>query len=128
MNARNLETDPWPVERVDLLRTLFAAGAPYSEIAAKTGVSRSAVASKVARLKLAPRGSNRPRPKQKPKLPKWYPPLPERKLKRGCSVMELKDSSCRWPIQDRPIYLFCGHQHIAGSPYCAPHTKQAWRR
>jgi GcrA cell cycle regulator len=45
----------WTVERVDLLKTLWADGASASKIAAELGISRSATLGKVHRLKLRAR-------------------------------------------------------------------------
>jgi hypothetical protein len=37
----------------------------------------------------------------------------------------LSQEKCRWPIQDRPAYLFCGAQTVDGLPYCASHVRRA---
>jgi hypothetical protein len=37
----------------------------------------------------------------------------------------LSQEKCRWPIQDRPAYLFCGAQTVNGLPYCASHVRRA---
>lgn len=46
----------------------------------------------------------------------------------GCTLMELRPNSCRWPISERTSkgYLFCGckkaHKDV---PYCAEHMARA---
>jgi hypothetical protein len=42
----------------------------------------------------------------------------------GCTLMELKRTSCRWPIREiaRGRYLFCGCRKAAGSSYCEAHA------
>ena len=44
-------------------------------------------------------------------------------------LLDLKESSCRWPIgdpQDENFY-FCGHQKKMGSSYCEHHAKAAFQ-
>jgi GcrA cell cycle regulator len=44
-------------------------------------------------------------------------------------LLDLRESSCRWPIgdpQDENFY-FCGHQKRTGSSYCEHHAKVAFQ-
>ena len=44
-------------------------------------------------------------------------------------LLDLRESSCRWPIgdpQDENFY-FCGHQKRTGSAYCEHHAKVAFQ-
>jgi GcrA cell cycle regulator len=46
-----------------------------------------------------------------------------------CTLLELKESSCRWPIGDpgKSDFLFCGGKSDAGVPYCAYHCRIAYQ-
>ena len=120
------------------------------------GVTRNAVISKVHRagdgLKLRPvsviavekslqmRGKPRPRrsPPKPPRAPEPPPavaldepspvaemfiPLPQR-----CSIHDLTDSTCRWPIgaPGHKDFFFCGGESVDGFPYCLPHSRIAY--
>ena len=39
------------------------------------------------------------------------------------SLLALRHDQCRWPLEDG----FCQHQKIPNSPYCAKHTRMAFR-
>ena len=47
----------------------------------------------------------------------------------GCSLMELGDDKCRWPIGDACAadLKFCGNLPLGGLPYCAGHARLAYR-
>ena len=51
----------------------------------------------------------------------------ERKLTPP-GIMDLSESTCRWPIGDPavPGFHFCGHYPIAGRPYCREHMLAAY--
>jgi GcrA cell cycle regulator len=46
-----------------------------------------------------------------------------------CSILELTDSKCRWPIGDpsSPDFFFCGGKTIEGLPYCGYHSRIAYQ-
>ncbi len=46
-----------------------------------------------------------------------------------CSLLELKESSCRWPIGDpgKADFAFCGGKAETGVPYCAYHCRIAYQ-
>ncbi len=46
-----------------------------------------------------------------------------------CSIMTLKESSCRWPLGDpgRADFAFCGARKESGLPYCAYHARIAYQ-
>jgi len=46
---------------------------------------------------------------------------------RRCSLLELDDGQCRWPVGDwrRVATLFCGGNAVSGSPYCRHHLRMA---
>ena len=48
---------------------------------------------------------------------------------KACSLFELQQWHCRWPIGD-PIsedFGFCGNRPVAGLPYCPAHAQMAYR-
>jgi GcrA cell cycle regulator len=49
---------------------------------------------------------------------------------RGCTLLELGERKCRWPISDpgKQDFCFCGNEPVSGLPYCAGHAQMAYRR
>jgi GcrA cell cycle regulator len=47
----------------------------------------------------------------------------------GCSLLELSAEKCRWPISTPGAedFCFCGNTPVDGLPYCAGHTRLAYR-
>jgi GcrA cell cycle regulator len=141
----------WTDERLELLKSGFAAGLSCRQIADDIGVSRNAVIGKLSRLKLtrekngearrrAPRdAAKRPRARSVPRL--QYQMLqqvyaePEGAAdspilsEHCCSLLELSEQSCRWPISTPGFadFRFCGNTPLEGLPYCAGHTRLAYR-
>jgi GcrA cell cycle regulator len=136
----------WTAERVELLKIHFAAGLSCREIADDIGVSRNAVIGKLSRLNLTREkagdarrpartdaAANQPRPRSVPRL--QYRLLqaaandePIHNAHR-CSLLDLSDERCRWPISTPGAadFCFCGNPPIKGLPYCAGHTRLAYR-
>ena len=142
----------WTTERVELLKSRFAAGLSCREIANDIGVSRNAVIGKLSRLNLtreegggarrrARRGAakgDRPRAAarlQHPMLLTLHdepqPAADEEPIHNGhcCSLLELSEERCRWPISTPGAadFCFCGNTPVEGLPYCAGHTRLAYR-
>jgi GcrA cell cycle regulator len=141
----------WTDERLELLKSCFAAGLSCRNIAAEIGVSRNAVIGKLSRLNLTREtGRDAPRPARrnaaKGQRPKAVPRLQYRMLKalygdalpaaeepihngHRCSLLELSEERCRWPISTpgAPDFCFCGNTPLEGLPYCAGHTRLAYR-
>lgn len=51
-------------------------------------------------------------------------------LEQRCTLEQLTNSTCRWPVGDpaTPDFFFCGHpsaDNAIGIPYCAAHGKRA---
>ena len=46
-----------------------------------------------------------------------------------CSLLELTDAKCRWPIGDpgTPEFFFCGGKPAAELPYCVYHSRIAYQ-
>ena len=142
----------WTDERVELLKRCFAAGLSCRQIAGEIGVSRNAVIGKLSRLNLArddgrePRRSTRQdaakgrRPKTEPRrqyqmLKAVYgepqPAAADEPIHNAhcCSLLELSEQRCRWPISSPGAedFRFCGNTPFQGLPYCAGHTRLAYR-
>jgi len=137
----------WTTERVELLKTHFDAGLSCREIANEIGVSRNAVIGKLSRLGLT-RGElfSEPRPPKKQRAGKSVPRLQFQMLRtvyengepvlatpvvseHRCSLFELSEQRCRWPISTPGAedFCFCGNTPLEGAPYCAGHTRLAYR-
>jgi GcrA cell cycle regulator len=146
----------WSDERIALLKILFERGCTCREMAYEIGVSRNAVIGKLARLNLTRgRSARMPRAERRagaaPSRPRGARPL-QLLLQAhvedgateltttaitalpieegpGCSLMELGDDKCRWPIGDACAAdaKFCGNQPLGGLPYCAGHARLAYR-
>jgi len=141
----------WTVERLELLKIHFDAGLSCREIAAEIGVSRNAVIGKLSRLNLTrDKAGNEPLvTKGKPKRPRREAaPKPRYHLPRAlraeplpaaasepihnghcCSLFELSKERCRWPISTPGAadFCFCGNPPVDGMPYCAGHSRLAYR-
>jgi GcrA cell cycle regulator len=123
------------------------------------GITRNAVIGKVHRLGLSGRAkapsSSVPR-QRKPRAPSMfraprpmmrgntalampaydYEPEPEPELLENiipigqrCTLLELNDEKCHWPIGDpgQPDFFFCGGKTGTGIPYCGYHARIAYQ-
>jgi len=137
----------WTTERVELLKSRFAAGLSCREIACDIGVSRNAVIGKLSRLGLTRGEFNADaRPAKKQRGSKSIPRLQYQMLRavyedgepvlsaavvseHRCSLLELSKQRCRWPISTPGAddFCFCGNTPLEGAPYCAGHTRLAYR-
>jgi len=142
----------WTTERVETLKKGFEAGLSCREIAAQIGVSRNAVIGKISRLKLArdkgglvirvakKEAAEGRRPRAALKLRQIILRAPlgapgvaaiEEPIHNGhtCSLFELSKETCRWPISTPGAedFCFCGNPPIEGLPYCAGHSRLAYR-
>lgn len=144
----NLPT--WTTDRVELLKSHFEAGLTCREIAASIGVSRNAVIGKLARLHLT-RGPARAEPRStkaaaRDRSRKSIPRLQYQMLQAvyeepqptgeepvvsdfRCSLLELSNERCRWPISTPGAddFCFCGNPPVEGMPYCSGHHRLAYR-
>ena len=50
-------------------------------------------------------------------------------ISRRISIMELRESTCRWPIGDplTPEFVFCGGDCDPAKPYCTAHAQVAFQ-
>jgi hypothetical protein len=111
----------WPQEKADQAEALWRKGYSAGWIAARLGMSRSAVAGKIDRLGLkrdsAPRVTRlaRPTPAASKPKPKIEPPI-------WISLVELERGMCRFPRDDG---LYCGARtHAFSSSWCELHRKR----
>src|SRR5262249_7910219 len=134
----------WSSERIELLKRCFHAGLSCSQIAREVGVTRNAVIGKMNRL-----GRSRPkdvigrqleqgraaRPARPKMLIAAFPgpqPLAEDipiYNGCGCTLLELSQGKCRWPISNPggKGFCFCGNEPVKGLPYCPGHARIAYR-
>ena len=141
----------WTDERLERLKNRFEAGLTCREIAGDIGVSRNAVIGKLSRLNLTrEKNGDARRPAEKDaakgRRPKAVPRLQYQMLKalygepqpaadepidngHCCSLLELSEQRCRWPISTPGAadFCFCGNTPLEGLPYCAGHTRLAYR-
>ena len=143
----------WTDERIALLRSHFEAGLSCRQIAADIGVSRNAVIGKLSRLNLTrgrmvgERQDSRSRPakgrrrkgspRQQYQILKSVFAGPRQAIEEEpingehhCSLLELSEQRCRWPISTpgHEDFCFCGSPPVNGMPYCAGHTRLAYQR
>jgi hypothetical protein len=116
----------WTVDRVALLKDLWARGATAVVIGAHLGgMSRSAVLGKVYRLRLLADGSaarpRRPKPaldiaamvtvparrRRRTKYKQRSQPVPAIERQRK-TIFELTNKTCRWPLSIWIMGVFCG--------------------
>ena len=140
----------WTTERVALLMNRIDAGLSCGQIAREIGVSRNAVIGKANRLGLSrfksaaagqqeqtsTRKNARPRIGARHRILRalWAKPqlafeeVPGDGANR-CSLLELQQWHCRWPIGDPTSedFGFCGDKPVDGLPYCPAHARIAYR-
>ena len=141
----------WTAERIEQLRNCVITGLTCSQIAAEIGVTRNAVIGKIHRLGLAPGRPaaasarscpprvRRPRlSSQRHMLRLMYTGAPCATAEEAaapidssqrCSLVELKQGKCRWPVGDPDTadFAFCGNEAMTGFSYCAGHARMAYR-
>ena len=140
----------WTDERIELLKQHFEAGLSCREIAADIGVSRNAVIGKLSRLNLTRGRTSEDRKVQDKgfaRTPRAVPRLQYQMLAtiygdtdapaaagpideaNRCSLLELAENRCRWPISTPGAadFCFCGNAAPDGQPYCTGHSRLAYR-
>jgi GcrA cell cycle regulator len=109
----------WTTERIALLRNRIDAGISCGQIAREIGVSRNAVIGKAQHKNL--RASQ-----AKPQIA--FGKVSGDSANR-CSLFELQQWHCRWPISEPGAedFGFCGSKMVDGLPYCEAHARMAYR-
>jgi len=138
----------WTPERVEQLKSCFAAGLSCRDIAVNIGVSRNAVIGKLSRLNLTRTTPDERRARRKKSA---GPAAPRASVKQqhqmlqavyeqavedapvvsanNCSLFELSAQRCRWPISTPGAddFCFCGNTPLGGMPYCSGHYRLAYQ-
>jgi GcrA cell cycle regulator len=130
----------WTAERIALLKNRIDAGLSCGQIAREMGLSRNAVIGKASRLGLSrfrgTRKNAQPRMATQRRILRslWTKPhvaFPDAVdcITKRCSLFELQQWHCRWPIGDPTAedFGFCGNKLIDGLPYCPVHARIAYR-
>jgi len=145
----------WSTDRIEQLKRCFDAGLTCSQIAREIGVTRNAVIGKMNRMGLSrPRDVLSAQMRRASKLARAKPERNWRRLTiiaqrkmlrdafpvaepeeipiyngRGCTLLELKQGQCRWPINEPGAenFCFCGNEAFQGFSYCAGHARLAYR-
>jgi GcrA cell cycle regulator len=146
--AQSPAHSPWTPERIEQLRNCVTSGLSCSQIAAEIGVTRNAVIGKIHRLGLSPgRPAAAParscppraRPPRRQFLRVMFAQAPSLasdeaatvaiESTQRCSLTELAQGKCRWPIGDpcAADFAFCGNEAVAGFSYCSGHARMAYR-
>jgi GcrA cell cycle regulator len=138
----------WTTELIALLKNRIEAGFSRAQIAREIGMSRNAVIGKANRLGLSgvkrptrhldPSGAKIARPRKisqhrilrvlRANLQLTFTEVPGDCTNR-CSLLELQEWHCRWPISDPGAegFGFCGKDSVKGLSYCAAHARMAYR-
>jgi len=81
-----------------------------------------------------PQNNPHPAPMMSDRPPAEAAELPRREeavvpQSEGVTIMELRESTCRWPLGDptTPEFRYCGGRAISGLPYCAHHSQLAYQ-
>lgn len=123
----------WTSELLDKLRALYRTGKTFGEIAEQVGCSRNAAIGKARRSNFAARQPGKrevvsvlppvvPVKKPKPRIEK-----PDQDYR--CTIWELTDSRCRYPLWDhgaKKCEYYCGAPGASLSssrPYCSVHMQ-----
>ena len=148
----------WTDERVELLKKLWADGLSASQIAGELGgITRNAVIGKVHRLGLSGRAKSPSSSVPRARKPRSHMMRVQRPMSRGntalalayemdhepepemieniiplgqrCTLLQLNDDKCHWPIGDpgQPDFYFCGGKTAASTPYCGFHGRVAYQ-
>jgi len=148
-----MSMETWTTERIEQLRHCIASGLTCSQTAAEIGVTRNAVIGKIHRLGLSPArpaGASARSCPPRARHPRNSPssrllrlivaqapgiasdavaePVPIDSAQR-CSLLEIAQDRCHWPIGDPHAadFAFCGNEAVSGFSYCAGHARMAYR-
>ncbi len=145
----------WTPELIKELKKLWKKGLTTGEIGRAIGMSKNAVVGKAHRLGLESRPSPIKREDEQPKSKVQRsvkketktpvvkeqsvvakevvePVKPTKKTKatknKGVKLVDLKQTSCRWPDGDpkEPDFHFCGKEAVPGKSYCEEHCSVAY--
>ena len=120
----------WDAKSEKQLCRLWADGMSITDMGAKMGLSRGAVAGKVNRSRDKLGLGNRRRQATKTKNNMVVPLLERKNLPQRLTLRRINwaHSACSWPVgdpQDKDFY-FCGKKTVPGRPYCDEHCVTAY--
>ena len=132
----------WTPERVQWLAAEWANGKSAALIGDQVGLTRSAILGKVHREGLPSRRTQEVRkavhvrrPRRSRKISSPRPPtiVPVEVTAHHCTIMELRNHSCRWPVGGplEPARFYCGAPSadlLNDVVYCKFHSALAYRR
>ena len=143
----NAVNSPWTDDKVERLERLYNNGVSFRDIAEDLGgVTRNAVIGKVHRMQLPTRAEviktapfiYKP-PKQTRRRPRastvnlaiMKEPEPDPKIDYRCTILDLTDTRCRFPLwrHDAAPFVekfYCGApgaELSTGQPYCRKHAR-----
>ena len=61
-------------------------------------------------------------------MPKVTTPDLKIPLDQLCTLLELRDHHCRWPVDIDSVRWFCGADVLKGHAYCNAHCLRAYAR
>src|SRR5258708_967035 len=109
----------WTAERVELLKISFQPGLSCRENAAS------------AQRRARKRGPSLQHRRLGASCAGPQPAADDEPIHNGhcCSLLELSEERCRWPISTPGAedFCFCGNTPFEGLPYCAGHARLAYR-
>ena len=134
--TERVDMSTWTDEEIHTLISLWPTSSA-SQIGARLHRPRSAICGKVMRLRregVLPHGahghfnvnSRTPPQRSRPPLIRIKPPSPPASLAmRPCSILELDDSRCHWPLGKlhEVAVRFCGGIPTPGRRYCPHHLR-----
>lgn len=139
----------WDADAIKAIRKLAKAGCSGSQIAGEFGASRNAIIGLCHRNGIQLGGGD-PCPKRRatcsnainvrraaekrkqarervtapiPIKQPEPPPAPVLSAPEGIRLEDLTNTTCRWPLLDKPPQRFCG-AHTDCGPYCQEHTRR----
>lgn len=147
----------WTPERDRQLAEILKAGASFKICGIKLGGfehtrdnGRNACIGRARRLGLLgqPRKPARPKPPPKPRAPRKHPDLsryysakaeraiailaqiklPPEPAALQCTLADLPETGCHWPVTEDSPFLFCGAEQRPDSSYCTHHFMRSIRQ
>lgn len=130
----------WPEEQIERLKTYHAEGITFTQIGMLLGCGRNASIGKAYRLGLKRQqgvvAKVRPAPHQRRvklhyvpvRLVPQPPPAPMKLSEPAplnVPLLELTNTTCKWPHGDEAPFLFCGHLTFGFQTYCPFHTRRS---
>lgn len=97
---------------------------PRKPYLAQAPIPKGKVIGRIARGGTSPREIIVYEAESEPEIVECIIPLGQR-----CTLLQLNDSKCRWPIGDvgSESFFFCGGGPVEGLPYCSAHSRCAFQ-